>query len=394
MRNTILWLLLSGSIVACTGPGGADKDEFVLRGRLDHGGDIPIRLEELTTTDVIPLDSLHTAPDGSFSYRTRIGEAGFFIFRVDQDNAITLLIEPGEDLFLTGDATRLTPTAEVAGSPGSALLAELGREQWQSYQKADSLRDLLREKRYEPDYQQFRDSMMASFRDVFHGQQAYVMRFIEENPTSLASIIALYQYFGSRLLLKEKDHFEYFEGLSQSLSEAYPTNKHVVDLRRRVSEHRRKEAQRRLAEESLAIGAVAPDIVLPDPEGNQVPLSSLRGKVVLIDFWAAWCPPCRESNKILSKAYERYRDRGFEIYGVSLDRTLDQWVLGIEEDGIDWVQVSDLRFWNSPVVSLYNVESIPHAVLIDQDMRIVARGLEAADLEAALSRLFSQDPTR
>jgi peroxiredoxin len=393
MRKNLFLVLVSAVLVSCSGPGGSGGREVILEGTLANAGDLTVFLEELTTTDLIPIDSIRADSEGNIYYRRTIEDAGFYILRVDDNNFVTLLVEPGEKVEFSGDADLLGRSFEVSGSPGSVLISLMNKRQWADYALVDSLNKLFRQKRYEPDFQEERQKLRQAYDDIFEQHQAFIKQFIEDNPESLASILALYQNFGNKLVIREHEHFDYFDRLSQSLSQAYPENKHVIDLKRRVSEHKRMESQRQMAEESLAIGSLAPDIVLPDPEGNQISLSSLKGNVVLIDFWAAWCPPCRRSNQELKKIYEKYQDRGFEIYAVSLDRTLSQWVLGIEEDGITWPQVSDLRFWSSPVVGLYNVEAIPHSVLIDQDMKIVAKGLTPRQLESKLSQMFGLTPT-
>lgn len=393
MRKYPFLIFISAALISCMGPERSKVKDVILEGTLANAGDRLIYLEELTTTDLIPVDSVRADAEGNIYYEQAVQDAGFYILRVDEKQFVTLLLEPGEKLLISGDANRLGQTFEVSGSPGSELVSLLNKQQWADYAKVDSLNKIYRERKYDPDFQQERERLLRAFSDIFEQHQEFIKQFITDNPESLASILALYQNFGNRLVIREHEHFEYFDRLSQSLSEVYPDNKHVVDLKRRVSEHKRVESQRQMAEESLAIGSPAPDIVLPDPEGNQIALSSLKGNVVLIDFWAAWCPPCRRSNQELKKIYEKYQDRGFEIYAVSLDRTLSQWVLGIQEDGITWTQVSDLRFWSSPVVSLYNVEAIPHSVLIDKDMRIVAKGLTPRQLETKLAQLFGLTPT-
>jgi peroxiredoxin len=365
-----------------------ENKEFIVRGEFTNAGSGMILLHELTTSEAVPLDSVMTDVNGLFSFRRPIDHAGFYIIKVNDENQLTLLIEPGEHIFIKGDAQQLVSSYIVEGSEGSSLLASLNKKLWYNRQRVDSLVKHYRAHKYEPGVEELRKELEQDYTLIFQEQQAFVKSFIENNPQSLASVIALYQYFGRRLLLKEDEHFEYFESLSKSLAEVYPLNRHVMDLKRRVSEHKRNEAQRRLVEQSLSPGSAAPEILLPDPDGNQVSLSSLRGKIVLIDFWAAWCPPCRKSNEKLKQIYDEFNTRGFEIYAVSLDRTLDQWVLGIEEDQIDWIQVSDLRFWNSPVVSLYNVESIPHTVLIDRDGNIVKKGVDPDELRGMLSQMI------
>lgn len=388
MRKFFILAFFSVLAISCTNGRFGGEAVFELEGALENAESAQLLFEELTTNNLIPLDTITTDARGNFKLSGPIESPGFYILRVDRNNFITLLLEPGEKVRIGGDATNLPRTYVVKGSKGSDLLAELNRSQQDSYKKVDSLASVFREIQGEENFAALKQEIDLAYTRVFEEQQDYVKGFIDQHPHSLASIIALYQFFGNQVLLKETDDFEYFERLSGSLSETYPDNKHVLDLKRRVNELRRSEKQRLEVEQSLAIGEMAPEVVLPDPDGNPVSLSSLRGKVVLIDFWAAWCNPCRIANPKLKAFYDRYRNKGFEIYAISLDRNREQWVQGIKEDKINWIQVSDLRFWNSPVVSLYNVEAIPFNVLVDQEGRIMARGLSMRQLEEILAETF------
>ncbi|MCB0638432.1 MAG: TlpA family protein disulfide reductase [Lewinella sp.] len=142
---------------------------------------------------------------------------------------------------------------------------------------------------------------------------------------------------------------------------------------------------------AFMVGGEAPDFIQQTPEEEDMSLSDLRGKVVLIDFWASWCGPCRRENPNVVRMYEEYKDQGFEILGVSLDRTKDRWLQAIEQDGLGWLHVSDLKGWQNEVAQLYGVTSIPHTVLLDANGRIIARGLRGPSLEAKLAEIFQEN---
>jgi thiol-disulfide isomerase/thioredoxin len=133
-----------------------------------------------------------------------------------------------------------------------------------------------------------------------------------------------------------------------------------------------------------------PEITLPDPTGTEVSLSSTRGSVVLLDFWAGWCPPCRAENPNLVKAYDKFHDKGFEIFQVSLDQDRDVWLDAIEDDKLGrWYHVSDLLYWKSEVVSLYGIESIPTNYLLDRDGKVIASNLRGEALNEKLEEIFN-----
>ena len=140
--------------------------------------------------------------------------------------------------------------------------------------------------------------------------------------------------------------------------------------------------------EKVQVGSVAPDFTLPDVDGNPVSLSSFRGKYVLVDFWAAWCPDCRKENPNIVAAWDKYKDKNFAVLGVSLDRNRDQWLAAIEKDGLKWTQVSDLKYWSSDAAVLYCIRWIPMSFLIDPEGKIVSVGLEGEELHNKLEELL------
>jgi peroxiredoxin len=183
--------------------------------------------------------------------------------------------------------------------------------------------------------------------------------------------------FATSLLKDQEASFTFLDSVATRFKTALPNSAYTNDLVRKVEGIR-----------STAIGSFAPEIDLPTPDGDNLALSSLRGKYVLVDFWAAWCRPCRMENPNVVRAYQQFASKGFEVYGVSLDRKKEDWVKAIEADGLPWAHVSDLKYFQSEAASLYNITFIPASFLLDPEGKIVAKNLRGEDLIRKLSELL------
>ncbi|MBQ9863927.1 MAG: AhpC/TSA family protein [Bacteroidales bacterium] len=173
-----------------------------------------------------------------------------------------------------------------------------------------------------------------------------------------------------------ESHAALYTEIRDALVKDYPNDPYVKHLSERLRG-------------VLLPGMEAPDISMKDPDGNIRKLSDLRGKVVLLDFWASWCGPCRQENPNVVRLYKKYHDKGFEIYSVSLDKEKGKWLKAIKDDGLEWPNhVSDLNGWTSSGGKTYGIMSVPNTTLIDRDGKIIARNLRGSDLERKLQEIF------
>ncbi len=196
-------------------------------------------------------------------------------------------------------------------------------------------------------------------------------KFIKENPQSILSPFIIDREIVYYLELDELE--ELVNGIIPTLNDY----SHTKNLKQRIELLR-----------TLQPGMVAPEFTQNDTAGNPVNLSDFKGKYLLIDFWASWCGPCRRANPTVVAAYQKFESKGFTILGVSMDKDREKWLQAISKDGLTWKHVSTLEGWDNPVGKLYGVNSIPHAILIDPEGKIIKRGLHAEELDSLLSELI------
>ena len=177
---------------------------------------------------------------------------------------------------------------------------------------------------------------------------------------------------------------KYLNEVVKIIEKAKQQEDYLFQQKNRVNEEKNLREQL-----GINIGAIAPEINLKSPDGKLIALSSLKGKVVLLDFWASWCRPCRAENPNVVRLYNKYKDRGFTVYSVSLDQNKDKWMAAINQDQLTWSNhVSELTGWKSSAGNKYGVSSIPKTFLIDANGKIIAYDLRGNDLEKKLSEIL------
>jgi thiol-disulfide isomerase/thioredoxin len=223
----------------------------------------------------------------------------------------------------------------------------------------------------DPDHPEKSDSLRKAYNALYEKQDAFDSAYIADNPSSYASVLALR---GTFYMLN-------VEGLDAALSSL---DEALHQMEEYTYMHGKLERMK-----AVDVGKEYTDFGLKTPEGEILKVSDVhQGNVLMIDFWASWCGPCRRANPEVVKMYNDYHEAGFEILGVSLDRDSANWVKAIADDHLNWKHISDLKYWNSEGAVLYGVPAIPHTVLIDRNGIIVAHNLEGDELRRTIESLL------
>ena len=322
------------------------------------------------------LDSAKVEAGNAFTLKHNVADGGeVFVLNVGGGQKMALLVEGNETLNVVADGYKMDAKT---GQVGKGIVT--GSKNMENYGKLMALRADMESRVANWNKQVAAATEKKDNKRIAQIEQEYttaeravvdkVKAMLPDMGTSLASLFAL------NFVNIETD-FDTYDALAQRFAKENPDSPHAKSLIGRVARIK-----------GVMVGSAAPEITLSDTTGNAVALSSLRGKYVLIDFWASWCGPCRAENPNVVRMYNKYKDKGFAIYGVSLDRTKAEWQRAIRNDNLPWTHVSDLKYWQSAAAQQYGVQAIPQTFLLDKEGKIIAKNLRGEALEQKLEEIL------
>jgi len=344
----------------------------VIKGSIEG---VPVRsvyLNEIAKNELALIDSVQVDKSGNFVFNTsKFTEATicFLTFNSSNPPGIPIIVGKSTKLALAIKSSGWV-TYTASGDKNNTLMNEL----YLIYTNHDkNLQDFNREVS-EIDPATVTDSLRTLVGERFQYMQKNrtdeIAAFLNNREGSPASFYAVTYLF-------QEPSISLMQVAYEKMKISIPTSKYTLDLKQSIE-----------SVAPLEVGGLAPEITLKTLEGNEIKLSSLRGKIVLIDFWASWCGPCRKENPNVVNLYNQYKNKGFEIFGVSLDDNADKWKAAVQKDGLMWKHGSDLKGWQNVAAQTYQVSSIPFTVLLDKNGRIIAKGLRGGDLESKLAELL------
>ena len=385
----VLFLALLTTLFSCN-----NKNKLRVSGKISDAEGKTLYFQQLNLDGTVDLDSVTLNKKGDFKFSLpKLQHPTFLLLKLTDNNLITLLADSTENVVVEAKGQNLNNTYAVKNSMGSAYVKTLNKKLDFTKVEVDSLVTAFNElpKNDTIKRNEVRDDIL----EVVNKQKDFIFDFIMTNPRSFASYYAVFQRFddGSLILNPyEKKDLNMYTAVATSLDLLYPDAPRVKQLKSFVL-NTKKELRIKEIQSKLLIGTKKeqgiPEIEEEDLKGEKVKLSSLKGKMVLLSFWASWDQKSRDENKRLLKIYNKYKPKGFEIYQVSLDKSKIIWEQAVEQDKLPWINVSDLQYTNSYPAKVYNVQKLPANYLISKEGELIGKDLFGRILDEKLQDLLN-----
>ena len=356
---------------------------------MEDGSGNSIYLDKLEINKIVVIDSLKIRKNGSFKFKIKPEHPDFYMIRNIEGKFLTILPFPGERIEIKANYENPGSDYSIKGSEESEKVRVLSEQLNTTKSKLKNLDSGFEEAAVIDDSQAL--EYLNRRKEIVKEQRDFSIRFIIENLKSVASVYAIYQNLDQdHLVLGENRDIQYMKILADSVTDEYS---HIPFVKSFIEDARATERKYYnilgLSGKIKEAGTGIPDIVLPDINGDTIKLSSYKGKTVLLYFWASFSPPSREQNPSLHTLYQRYKNKGFEVFAVSLDNNKEAWEKAVRFDELKWKNVSELKFPNSEVAANYNITSLPVNFLINREGEIIGRDLYGKELEKWLSNILN-----
>ena len=341
-----------------------------LRGDVENGTEVFLKTTDSLRRTMIEIDTA-LVENGQFTF-TGVSEKPelHYIFIDGVPGNAPVILENGEIRF--GVQKDSLSFVDLKGTPQNnmfmtyleeyRMLSSMSRSMNDEFRKANVAKDTAAVMALREEYMELQERA-----------KDYELDFVKENPNALISALVLEKFLSAKTVpVKEIDSI--FESFSPEIKATEPGKRIAKQLK---------------TAKATTIGAKAPEFSGPTPDGAQLALNEIKGKVTLIDFWAAWCKPCRMENPNIVAVYNKYKNKGLNVVGVSLDRKKEDWLGAIESDGLAWNHISNLQYFQDPIAQLYSVNAIPAAFLLDENGVIIAKNLRGPALEQKVAELLN-----
>lgn len=370
------------------------EDKAIVSGKIKNASGQTIYIEELRLRKNRIIDSCQLKKSGKLRFNLDLNYPGYYQIRLSQGQTLTLILSPGERFSIKADMNRFYESKILEGSSNTIRVNTLHDSLRASIKRINQLRnDYATLDEMTSISQQRLDSLTQEYNDFRNKYKKFTIGFILQDLKSLANIAALYQEYGEDdFVLYTNRDLQFFKLVSDTLNKYYPRVRYVKILKENYRSFFNDYQHARLMSMATPLETVVPELYLPDRNNKLQSLKSLKGNIVVLFFWSPKQAESVQHVVELQRVYKKYNNKGFEIYQVSIDKSIDDWKKTLDFEEIKWISVCDTAFPNSKTQQLYNVNTIPLNYLINKEQsEILARNLTADKLDERLQSLLNQN---